>query len=83
VETQPDLLIAAREAYERAAWTPAHELLSRADVEGSLAAEDLERLAVAASTTGSSRRSRAPTAPTGPTATAPARCARPSGSGST
>ena len=43
-----DVLTTAREAYARRAWTRAHELLARADAAAPLAADDLERLAVAA-----------------------------------
>jgi len=43
-----DLLTAARDAYGRRAWVDAHDLLARADAGSPLAADDLERLAVAA-----------------------------------
>ena len=43
-----DVLMTAREAYERRAWTQAHELLGRVDDETPLPPEDLERLAVTA-----------------------------------
>jgi DNA-binding CsgD family transcriptional regulator len=43
-----DVLTTAREAYGRGAWTHAHELLGRVDDASTLAAEDLERFAVAA-----------------------------------
>ena len=43
-----DVLMTAREAYERRAWTQAYELLGRVDDEAPLAPEDLERLAVTA-----------------------------------
>jgi DNA-binding NarL/FixJ family response regulator len=47
MQMHADVLTAAREAYGRRAWTRARELLVHADEEASLAAEDLERLAVA------------------------------------
>lgn len=43
-----DVLQTAREAYQRGAWTRAHELLGRADEVAPLAPEDLEQLAVVA-----------------------------------
>jgi ATP/maltotriose-dependent transcriptional regulator MalT len=48
MQMHADVLTTAREAYRRRAWTQAHELLRRADEAAPLAAEDLERLAVAA-----------------------------------
>src|SRR5574341_2173488 len=46
--TKEDALKAGREALARSAWQEAFELLSTADAEGSLQAEDLERLGEAA-----------------------------------
>ena len=43
-----DALIRARGSYERHAWTEAYEALAAADARSPLAAEDLERLAIAA-----------------------------------
>ncbi len=47
-----DPAAAGRSAFERRAWGDAYEALSQADAEGSLEADDVERLAVAAGLTG-------------------------------
>jgi hypothetical protein len=43
-----DELARGRDAYENAAWTGAYACLTAADAASSLAADDLERLAIAA-----------------------------------
>jgi DNA-binding NarL/FixJ family response regulator len=46
--SKPDTLDRARASFERHAWADAHARLSAADREGTLAPDDLERLAIAA-----------------------------------